>query len=397
MNNMPYMFAREMRKTEGVEVTLYLDMPPDYKLDRPEAYDPAISYPYPDWIKEMPKTRLLHFHKLLLPTIFYRKLISELNTFGTVILIGNWMTLAPYLDDKITIYSLCAGYEIDNLCDYKNIKAMVQASINYRHWLSPLKFLLNLFFRIKIAKQRKGVSRSDGINYYPTGISPRGDELIREMMGEKKYRRLELRGFPTSDFKYIELESNKDKFTILNFTRFFFLNEQLDNKRNDIMLEGIGLFLKEINFKDDVEIIFFNKGDAESLSKAKEIINNLNYTEYVTWLDEVSQEELFDRIVPDCDVAFDQLGNQWIGAGAFVMMMGRPLIANGRPDIFEPLTGEPSPVCQATTPKEVCFWLKKLYKDREEVKHIGLNSRVYVHKHYNLRKTADFFLQDRLV
>lgn len=391
------MFAREMHKTKGIEVILYLDMPPDYKLDRPEAYDPALSYPYPDWIKEMPKTRLLHFHKLLLPTVFYGKLINKLNTFDTVILVGNWMTLAPYLNKEVTVYSLCAGYEIDNLCDYKNIDAMAQASIKYRRWLLPLKPLLRLFFWIKVTKQRKGVSCSDGINYYPTGISPRGDELIREIMKDRKYRRLDLRGFPVSDFKYSEPQINKNKFTILNFTRFFFLNEQLDNKRNDIMLEGIGLFLKEISFKDDVEIIFFNKGDAKSLEKAKVTINQLDYTEYVKWLDEVSQEELFNKIVPSCDVAFDQLGNQWIGAGAFVMAMGRPLIANGRPDVFTQLTGETSPVCQATTPEEVCFWLKKLYENRDEVKRIGLASRDYIQKHYSLHKTTDFFLQDKLV
>lgn len=395
MNNMPYIYAGAIKRTER-DVTIYIDAPPDYKLDRPESYDSTISYPYPGWIKEIPGNQMIHFCKLLLPNIFYAKLIKELNTYDTVILNGMWITLAPYLNQRVIVYSLCAGYEIDTLCDYRNIKTMAQASILHRRWLFPFKFLLHIFFWAKISKQRRGVSRSDGINYYPTGISPRGDELIREMMGEKKYRRLELRGFSESDFGYVEPQMNNNKFIILNFTRFFFLNQQLDNKRNDIMLKGIGSFLKKINFSDDVEILFFNKGDAESLRKAKEIIEKLNYSKYVKWFDEVSQKELFDEIVPKCDVVFDQLGNQWIGAGAFAMMMGRPLIANGRPEVFEPLTGEKSPVCQATTPEEVCFWLEKLYKDRDELKRIGLESRAYVRRHYDLRKTADFFLQDRL-
>lgn len=395
MNNMSYLFSREMKNQE-IDVVLYVDVPPEFKLDRPEAYDSNVSYPYPNWIKEIPIPRISHFVKRLVPSVFYKKLIRELNSYDVVVLNGNWMTLAPYLEAKTTIYSLCAGYEIDALSDLDNVKMFAESIVKKEPRLAKFNFLLLPILKRRISLQRRGISRSDGINYYPTGISVRGDELIQDIMGNKKYRRLELRGFPTSEFEYVEPQINKRNFTILNFTRFFFLNEQHDNKRNDIMLEGIGLFLKSINFKDDIEIFFFNKGDKQSLKKAKEIINSLNYSKYVTWFDEVSQDELFNRIVPNCDVAFDQLGNQWIGAGIWVMLIGRPLIANGRPEIFEPLTGEISPVCQATTPNEVCFWLKKLYEDRTEVKRIGLESRIYIEKHYNLSKTIDFFLQEQL-
>ncbi|MBA2737388.1 MAG: hypothetical protein H0U50_11460, partial [Pyrinomonadaceae bacterium] len=121
------------------------------------------------------------------------------------------------------------------------------------------------------------------------------------------------------------------------------------------------------------------------------IIERQGYSKFVTWLGEVSQDELFNDIVPKCDVAFDQLGGQWIGAGAFIMAMGRPLIANGRPEIFEHLTGEVSPVCQAATPGEVCFWLKKLYFDRTEINRIGLESKNYIQKHYSIESTINFF------
>ncbi len=394
MNNMSYLFSRAM-KNQGNDVVLYLDAPPGYKLDRPEACDLNLSYPYPDWIKEMSVPRISHFVKRLAPSVFYKKFIKELNSFDVVILNGNWITLAPHFDEKITIYSLCAGYEIDALCDLNNVKMFAESIVKKEPWLAKFNFLLLPILKRRISLQRRGICRSDGINYYPTGISPRGDELITDIMGDKKYRRLELRGFPTGEFEYVEPQINKRNFTILNFTRFFFLNEQRDNKRNDIMLEGIGLFLKSINFKDNIEILFFNKGDKQSLNKAKEIINALNYSKYVTWLDEVSQDELFNRIVPICDVTFDQLGNQWIGAGLYAMLIGRPIIANARPDVFESLTGEISPICQATTPNEVCFWLKKLYENRSEIKRIGLESRIYVEKHYNLSKTIDFFLQER--
>ena len=387
---MPYMFSKEMRK-KSADVTLYLDLPPEFKLDRPEAYDKSLSQALPDWIKEIKPINGRNFHKLRLPKVFLKKFISELNAFDVVVLNGMWIALAPYLDKKLKIYALCAGYDIDTLADLESSKKIAKNALAKNRLLSPFKFLLDSYYKRAIGQQRKGIARADGINYYPTGISKRGDEIISEIKGDRKYTRLELRGFPVEDFKYSKVDENKENFTILNFTRFFFLTDDRENKRNDIMLEGIGLFLKEIGFKENVEILLFQKGDEASLAKAREIIERLQYSKFVTWLGEVSQEELFSRIVPGCDVAFDQLGNQWIGAGAFVMAMGRPLIANGRPEIFEPLTGEKSPVCQATTAEEVCFWLKKLYSDRSEINRIGLESKNYIEKHYSIENTINFF------
>ncbi len=111
MNNMPYMFSREMRK-KNKDVILYIDAPPDFELDRPEAYDKTLSYPYPDWIKEIQPTGIKNFHKLRLANLFYGKLIEELNKYDVVVLNGIWIALAPYLNQRLKVYSLCAGYEI---------------------------------------------------------------------------------------------------------------------------------------------------------------------------------------------------------------------------------------------------------------------------------------------
>ncbi|MBA2735179.1 MAG: hypothetical protein H0U50_00180, partial [Pyrinomonadaceae bacterium] len=310
MNNMPYMFSREMRK-KNKDVILYIDAPPDFELDRPESYDKTLSYPYPDWIKEIQPTGIKNFHKLRLANLFYGKLIEELNKYDVVVLNGIWIALAPYLNQRLKVYSLCAGYEIDTLTDLLNLENLVKIVLGKNRLLYPFKFLLHFYYKKVITQHREGIARSDGINYYPSGISKRGDEIIAAIKADKNYKRLELRGFPTDDFKYSKVDVNKDKFTILNFTRFFFVDEDHANKRNDIMLEGIGLFLKEINFRENVEILFFDKGDERSLIKAREIIERQGYSKFVTWLGEVSQDELFNDIVPKCDVAFDQLGGQW--------------------------------------------------------------------------------------
>ncbi|MBK7882970.1 MAG: hypothetical protein IPJ81_03510 [Chitinophagaceae bacterium] len=154
------------------------------------------------------------------------------------------------------------------------------------------------------------------------------------------------------------------------------------------MIYGIAEFLNKNKIKtEDIEIIFFEKGP--DVENAKELCRKLNISTYITWKKEVSQYEL-NQIIKKCDVAFDQLGDQWIGYGIVVMAVGRPLIANGRPEVFEPLTGEQSPVCQAANLKEVSDWLELLFYSPEKKHTIGKASSIYVRKHYDINKTIDF-------
>ena len=113
---------------------------------------------------------------------------------------------------------------------------------------------------------------------------------------------------------------------------------------------------------------------------------------FVHWQKEVAAEKL-NEFFKNCDVAFDQLGEHWPYVGLFSMLTGRPLIANGRPDVFRKITGEASPVCQAKTEREVADWLWKLYSDRALVKQIGEASRKYVLRYYNIEDTVDNFIK----
>ncbi len=54
MNNISFVFAREMRK-RNIDVTLFIDVDKDYMLDRPESFDEEVRIPYPDWIVELSK------------------------------------------------------------------------------------------------------------------------------------------------------------------------------------------------------------------------------------------------------------------------------------------------------------------------------------------------------
>ena len=161
MNNMPYMFSSEMHD-QGADVTLYVDALPEHGLDRPEAYDTSVGYPYPLWIKEIKYRKFGHFLWLRAPKVFYSGLINELNAYDTVILNGNWIVLAPYLEQHLQIYSLCAGFEVDGYSNPDNLEGFVTSSVNKRPWLRITKPLLRIFFKRVIQQNRAGLGRSDG-------------------------------------------------------------------------------------------------------------------------------------------------------------------------------------------------------------------------------------------
>ncbi|MCA1608189.1 MAG: hypothetical protein LC730_01870, partial [Acidobacteria bacterium] len=293
---------------------------------------------------------------------------------------------------------------IDALCDLDNLDTLIRSDhvddlskriAAFIPFASRADALIYPFIRRRVRLQREGVRRVDGISYYTKGISPRGDQLIREIMGEKRYRRLEVRGFPTDTPSYAAPGKDRKVFRLLNFTRISFLNEQFDNKRNDVMINGIGQFFDTVGQVDDVEVTFFRKGNPKSIDAAQEMAERLGFANVLRWREPVAFNELFETIVPESDVVFDQFGSQWMGAGVYAMLVGRPVIANERPEIFAHLFEAPSPVCQAKTPEEVAKWLVHLYKNRDEVERIGKESRTYIQKNFDIGKTLEFFMQPK--
>ena len=390
MNNLPFYFAQEFKK-RGFDVTFIVDVNKDYLLDRPESWNKELDNNYPGWILERPLGWRMKAFKFAFPLLFFKQRIKFLNKFDVIFLNGHWISLGAFIKKGKTVVDVFAGSDLDVAADFKRIDTFYRHFKKNNRLLSKAipSFFPKMIFKRLIRFQRMGVVRSDVVNYYPTGINPVSDNLLNEIKAGQAFKRLELRGFDCDKFPYTEPRSGDGKFTILNITRFFYLNDTNANKRNDLMIKGIGSFLKK-NGADTsrVEIIFFNKG--EDLAEAKQLCDEYGLTPFITWKDEVSVEELknyFER----SDVAFDQLGHHWVGAGLFSMLSGRPLIANGRPDIFESITNENSPICQAMTEAEVEMWLTRLYNNRNLVKEIGQTSRDYVLRHYSVANTIDYF------
>ena len=73
------------------------------------------------------------------------------------------------------------------------------------------------------------------------------------------------------------------------------------------------------------------------------------------------------------------------------MLQGRPVIGNARPEIFDLLTGEKTPVCHATTPEQVCYWLQQLTENKDLIGAIGTKSGQYVLDHFDIIDETKYF------
>lgn len=390
MNNLTYYTAQELKK-RGFDITFIVDADKKNLLDRPESWNKILSNAYPDWIKEMLLPDNLKAFKFSMPLIFLKKYIELINQYDVIFLNGFWISLAKYIKPGKKIITIFAGYDLDVLADYSS--AGILADNFYKDSSAYVRiiphFIPKLLFKKVIGQQRKGIQRADVVNYYSTGVNPEADKLLNNIKAGQIFQRLEYRGFDCDKFPYKEPLSFNHKFTILNITRFFYLTNRNDNKRNDIMIKGIGRFLKKNSLTPaDVEILFFEKGG--DIADAKILCDQHGLTPFISWQQQTSAEDL-NAYFAVCDVAFDQLGAQWIGAGLFSMLTGRPLIANGRPEVFEKQFNGKSPVCQAISEEQVEMWLTTLYKDRHLVKEIGLASREYVLRHYSIDNTVNYY------
>lgn len=392
MNNFPFGVAKEFHK-RNYQITQFIDVPENLLLDRPESTDERLKGNYPDWIIDLKldansfKTTLC----LLFPYIFFRSLIKRINQYDVIFLNGTWIKLGKYIRPEKFVIGLLAGTEVDG-ADERRLPELI-SNAGQKGGLQKLVpgFIYKWMYGRITRLQKEGLRRLNMVNYYLPGINPAGDSVINDIKKGQEYSRIILRGFDTSLFDYVEPDTKRKEFVILNITRFCFTQTVNDNKRNDIMIRGIARFVKKNNIDRNLKIIFFEKG--VDLDLAKKMCEDLGITKFITWSSLVPMEKLKEYFA-ECDVAFDQLGDQWVGSGLFSMLTGRPLIANGRGDLYEKYLGERIPVCQANNEEDVCEWLTKIYLNRNLVKEIGERSRDFVSRHYSMHHNIDFYIRE---
>lgn len=383
MNAMPMMYALELRKRK-LNVQYLVDAPKSDALSRPESHFSEISYPYPDWIKEVRVRSLLLVS--IMPKLFYKLLENKFNfnELTHVFLSGYYIAMAPYFRNKgIAVQHLTYGADLDFFCN-RNKLCDLQVEFYDKSFTKYLpKFIANEMIKKSVENHIYGAQCSQNLICFPKGFSESGDQVIAylEKKGVTYLPRLDvsLDIFKGHDY---EFNCNDSGLTVLCAARFHYFNRVGENKGNDVIIKGISNFVKDYPGAI-ARVIFFNKGP--DLQMAKDLCITLGISKYVDWLDPVPMTDLI-KIFKKSDVCFDQVGDHWVSAvGIYALLMGKPTIANSEKLRFIFPT---DPILDAKTPEQIAAHLKDLI-DEKYRKAVSLASREFAVKSFLPNKIID--------
>ncbi len=348
MNAMPMGYALKFVR-DGFDVKYVVEAEKTNFLMRPEhQYSKDVSYPYPEWVVEHTRSYSLAGHAFA--PLTYRAVAAELADRDVIFLNDYGLSIASSMPKNALLIALSSGSDIDVLCSYEGTLSLA-ASIR-RKWLFPVACLLQL---IRTFRQRSGLAMCKVVVYFPEGLNSTGDRIIRSVAGRNPkvqvIRRFDV-NFSSTGIMYQPVKEGAIK-KILVPVRFNIRppsGSEFEYKGNDKIIRALGRY-RERN--SDIEVHFFEKGPPEDIRLAKLLCDEVGLSANVIWHSQMPLSQLLNHYY-DCDVCIDQVGHHWMGAvGFYALFAGRPLIANGRPDVFEGLWGRDTPVLQATTPEEI--------------------------------------------
>ena len=383
-NNYPFLLAYELRNK--ADILFFVDAGKDFFLDRPETYSGnLISYPYPPNFIENPGINNPTINSYF-PFVFSKKIIRQLNSCDAVILNGFGHYYLPFLRRSLISISVFSGSDLDVTFNWELRKEAIRREKNF---LKKIKMRLALSYTHYILK--KSIERTDLVSYFPKGLYPDADKILSEAKNGKPYERFEHMHLSTQGIEYIP-PPNNEVIKIFNAARFVWnkpfppgMNEG-DNKKNDVMIRGLAMFIKRTGCALDIN--FVEKGiDTDA---TKQLAKGLGIEKYVTWHKNMTHAD-FLKSMADSDIITDNMNEHVIGGGAFGMLLGRPLIGNAIPSVVKRITGKDSAICHAETEEDVYHWLQKLVLDKSFRENKGRESREYIIKHHNLTEEANYF------
>lgn len=380
-NNSPFMIAQAI-KNLGNEVVFVVDSAS--LLNRPEGRYKEISLPYPPWIIDCSPLDLWRYPRESAKT---EQVVSILKDCDALVLNEFGLSLADRIQKPA--FALLTGTDLEVLADPRYVDAcigVVDESIGLlkKGWLWRQRFkqrkrrghLLHL-----VSAQRSGIHHAVGVHYFPKGMLPNADRLLDEL-GVNEDRRVFFLPAEIWRNEYAPYPRNRI-LRLFNVARLQWRKPpgdficELDYKGTDVLIRGLGLFVRENEIP--IEIRLVKKG--VDIEITRQLIQEEGIESCVTWRDEMDQNKLYDEY-KNADIVSEHFGKGSIGMGAVdAMAVGRPVIANGSPDIFARALGEIPPICHATTAEEVRSQLVRLAADRDLREAIGKQSRSYVEKY----------------
>lgn len=374
-NNYPFMLARALRRL-GHEV-LFLVTSRE-KLNRPEHRYTDVRHPYPDWLLDV--SHPIRWH-CLVPGLGRSAVIARLNSCDAVILNEEGPALAGFLTVPHGV--LATGSDLEIFANPAHAAMLKPQAFARPRWAGEIcrHIIPTSLIRSRLTHpQRAGLRAARFVAFLPQGLAPAADRLLGEI-GVTPSQRLETQ-FTDCEFATYTPPPQNSVLRLFSATRFTYLPgpglTSLDLKGSETMLRGLAQFLG--NNSVPLEIHLVRKG--LHVAEAESLAGTLGLTPFIVWHEQMTQHEVLLQF-RRADIVFDQLGESALGmAGLDALATGRPIIANGRPEIIGPITGEPSPIFQAHTPEDVRFQLEQL-QDSALREQAGRASRDYVLKHFS--------------
>lgn len=389
-NNYPFMIARALQRM-GHDVVFLVDR--NEPLCRPEGRYDDIPVPYPDWIVDVSP---LDIHVPLRPLPPQRaRAVALLKECDAVFLNMLGHSLWPEIRRPAAI--LLTGADLEDYADYGFVARYLKAKFGPFRGVFPARFRTYareaFYMTGLVAAQRAGIRAGAVVSYFAPGMVPRGDAMLRRI-GVPDGKRVFL---IMTDPQWIKYSPPPDNpvvrvFNVARLTwkkptgepRLGGYSSELDFKGSDVMVRGLGMFRRKTGIPLDIRL--FRKG--RDVEETVRLVEEEGIASLVTWADEMTQRDVLEEY-RRADIVFDQLGKGMISMGCLdAMATGRPVIANGRPEIVERLVGVPAPVCQAETSDEVCAQLQRLVPDRAERERVGLLSRRFAEEYFSAERAA---------
>lgn len=397
-NNYPFALARAMRRL-GHDVLFIVDRPEP--LNRPESRYADISVPYPEWIVDLSP---LDLHVPIHPSPSGRsRAIDLLKGCDAVVLNMLGPSLLPEI--RRPAVAMLTGSDLEFYANYRFVPYYLRTvrggflgifTVHLKLYAKDVLFLIRL-----VSAQREGIRLATAVNYFAKGFVGNGDALL-EGIGVPERRRMFFIMTDLDMIRPLPMPRN-DVVRIYSVARLTWktplrrpadegLTSELDYKGSDVMVRGLGMYVRKTGVPLDIRLVKKGRHVEETMRLAEEEgISGL-----VTWLEEMTQKDVLEEYAR-ADIVFDQLGNAVIGMGGVdAMAAGRPVIANARPEIMDRVFGVRSPICQASTPEEVCAQLELLVPDAAEREKAGLESRRFAEAHFSPEHAARMCLE-RLV
>lgn len=382
VNNYPMNVARAFRRA-GHDVHVCIDTTDP--LDRPECRYEDIALPYPPWIHDVGSIRHL---EAVIPTPRRNAALRILRGCDALVLNSTGPALWPSVRRPAVIIATGSDLEwYTNPATIDNIASIVEPFPRALR-SAGRRFL----YQRLIHRQRAGYRAALAVNFHAPGISPKADRLL-DGLGISGDRRLSYMFIPLD-----VLRSEPPRMRVI--PRIFAVARhvwvkplragmsQLDDKGNDVMIHGLARYVRETGAVLDIR--FVEKG--QDVAASKELVDKVGLAHLVTWQPVMTQSRVWDEYRA-ADIIFDNMGSSTMSMGALeAMAVGRPVIANGRPDVTHPILSERSPHCQARTAEEVADHLKALVPDLAYRAVLGEAARTYIERNHDVDKASAHML-----